>query len=297
MAGVAKLLSSMLMAQMTINQIFNVNWEDHKELFQKNHFLRISNALNEDFRINALKLFEEGDKHSVRSSTRVRYEIPNLLAKEFKDMIHTLTDTPRQDIVISEQHFLKHNYNHHPLHFDQVWEEFALLLILDFPKENDTRLKIYNNSLFMPIKTGQLKREWLFYKNYQRIYNSIATEIPAEVGDIVFFRSSSLAHQRTNPEGIIHYRLAANSLGLSHPDNATLNMMQDTYPYGPPQKMPTWFESQFEDANPEDNILYNQKELFQSFWDNGSPTSHKIKEWVKSQSRRVLRKLLAPQHR
>ena len=139
------------------------------------------------------------------------------------------------------------------------------------------------------------KREILFYKNYKSIRDSTPYSLKSEVGDVILFRSSSLCHQRLNPAGVIHYRVAVNTFGVTHSVNRSEEMMEDTYPYGPPQELPPWFEQQFARCPNERNVIYEQK-VFEPFWGAGHSLRYKIAQKARRYMRRGLRRIYALEH-
>lgn len=273
-----------------IDKIFNLDWNEYKDSFQKNGYLSIENGISEELRLELLKLFNDGKKHDIRVSSRVRYEVPTLIQKEFIDAISFMTDTSRDKVVLSEQHFLRHNTNHHSLHYDQPWEEVVVLMILDFPEGTDTYESIYINAPVLPIDMPKWKRDFVYWKNVDNIYDSNPLEVRTKVGDVIFFRASSLCHKRFNPKGIIHYRLAGNTFGFDHKYNNSEEMMDDTYPVEAPQKLPNWFKESIKVVDEEPNIIY-KKDIFKRFWQGERSLSFKLyKKFIALQSK-VLRKV------
>ena len=280
-----------------IYKILNFDTKKFVNLFREKGYIHVKDGLNKKFIELAKDLYFKNPKfkRKTRNSYRLRFELPNSIAKEFADTIGLLEGVNPKKVVISEQHFLEHEGDKHVLHWDQPWEEYALLATIDRPDNKlPTYLDIYENFLAPDPSLSRFKREIYFYKNFRNKTATKPTRIISDVGDVVIFKASQLAHQRINPNSILHFRLAANTLDWKHPYNNSYEMMADTYPV-PPEKMPTWATKYFPKCEHFKKIIY-KKNIFKRFWKTGLPEKIKNRNKIKARFLKVFRLIFASKH-
>jgi len=260
----------------------NVDWYKQKEMFEERGYLSIRDCVNPEFLEAALKNFSEeiDNAEQIRTTTRLKQLVPNLLVKEFKDMIHILNGSPRENVVVAEQHFLKHDSQIHSAHYDSTWEEFVLLIVLGVSQNNESKLQIFDTAPEMKADSGMWRRAFHSVRLYKKVDRLKPISIDTQTGDILFFRASCYMHRRTNPQGVLHYRLSGNSFGINHFWNTCEEMAERTYGnFGLPKPAPEWFDRLFEQADDENNMIYKQP-FIKDFIVRGPSLRYRMKKCI-----------------